>query len=58
MVVVSLKQMYVGHAKETAMFVAGSYPAAWAGKWVVIVDDDIDPVLMQMQLQSLPKEEW
>jgi len=42
-VVVAIKQMYAGHAKQTGMAVLGCSAAARNGRFVVIVDDDIDP---------------
>ncbi len=42
-VVVSIKQQYAGHAKQTGMAVLGSAACARNGRYVVIVDDDIDP---------------
>lgn len=43
MIVVSLEQKYPGHAKQAAMAVAGSRVGAYMLKYVIIVDDDIDP---------------
>ena len=44
MVVVSLKQMYPGHVKQAALIAAGSYRGATlVGRFVIVVDDDIDP---------------
>ncbi len=42
-VVVSIKQRYAGHARQTAMAVAGSGIGGYHGRWVIVVDDDIDP---------------
>ena len=42
-VVVSIKQQYAGHAKQTGMAVLGSAACARNGRYVVIVDEDIDP---------------
>lgn len=42
-VVVSLEQKYVGHAKQAAMAVAGCRMGAYMAKYIVVVDDDIDP---------------
>lgn len=42
-IVVSLQQMYDGHAKQAGLLVTGSSRAMLTGRWVVIVDDDIDP---------------
>jgi 4-hydroxy-3-polyprenylbenzoate decarboxylase len=42
--VVSIKQMYLGHAKEVAALAASLLSGgALAGKWAIVVDDDIDP---------------
>lgn len=54
MVVVSLKQMYPGHVKQAALIAAGSYRGAAAvGRFVIIVDDDIDPTNMTEVLWAL-----
>ena len=41
--VISIKQMYPGHAKQAAMLAANCQSGAYAGRWVVAVDEDIDP---------------
>lgn len=41
--VISLKQEYAGHAMMAAMIAAGSYAVAYMLKWIIIVDEDIDP---------------
>ena len=42
--VVSLNQQYLGHAKEVATASASLFTGgALAGKWIIVVDDDIDP---------------
>lgn len=40
---ISLKQMYAGHAKTAGLFAAGSHTEAEAKRWVIVVDEDIDP---------------
>jgi len=40
--VVSIKQRYAGHAKQAAMAAASARSGAYGGKFVVVVDDDID----------------
>jgi 4-hydroxy-3-polyprenylbenzoate decarboxylase len=42
-VVISLKQMYAGHAKTAGLLAAGYHTQSQACRWVIIVDDDIDP---------------
>ncbi len=42
-IAVSLKQMYAGHAKTAGLFAAGHHTEAESCRWVIVVDDDIDP---------------
>ena len=54
MVVVSLKQMYPGHVKQAALIAAGTYRGATlAGRFVIVVDDDIDPTNLSEVLWAL-----
>lgn len=41
--VVSIKQRYPGHARQVLHVASSSQAAAYNGKFVVVVDDDIDP---------------
>jgi 4-hydroxy-3-polyprenylbenzoate decarboxylase len=41
--VVSIRQMYPGHAKQVGMATASCHAGAYANRFVVVVDDDIDP---------------
>jgi len=43
MVVVSLKQMYVGHAAQVLALTAQSPAATYYTKWIIAVDHDVDP---------------
>jgi 4-hydroxy-3-polyprenylbenzoate decarboxylase len=43
MVVVSIEQRYAGHAAQTAALAAQCPGAAYYTKWIVVVDDDVDP---------------
>jgi len=43
LVVVAIKQQYAGHAKQAGMAVLGCAASARNGRFVVIVDEDIDP---------------
>lgn len=43
MPVISIKQQYQGHAKQTALIAAGCGATGWGSRMVVVVDDDIDP---------------
>ncbi len=41
-IVVGIKQRYPGHAKQAAMVAAFCHANAYTGRYVVVVDDDID----------------
>jgi len=41
--VISIKQLYPGHATQAAMLAANCHAGNYAGRWVVVVDEDIDP---------------
>ncbi len=41
--VIALKQMYPGHAKQAGLLAAGCRSGSYAGRWVIVVDEDIDP---------------
>lgn len=41
--VVSIKQAFAGHARQAAYVACQCRPGAFAGRYVVVVDDDIDP---------------
>ena len=43
MTVVSIRQMHPGHAKQAGAAAATCHAGAYANRWVVVVDDDIDP---------------
>jgi 4-hydroxy-3-polyprenylbenzoate decarboxylase len=43
MVIVSLKQQYAGHAAQILALAAQCPAAAYYTKWVIAVDDDVDP---------------
>ena len=40
---VSIKQMYGGHSKQAGMVAASCHAGAFNNRWVVVVDDDVDP---------------
>ncbi len=59
-VVISIEQLYGGHAKEVAMAALGFY--SYNKKFIIVVDDDIDPsdlreVLFAIGMRSSP-ESW
>jgi 4-hydroxy-3-polyprenylbenzoate decarboxylase len=41
--VISIQQKYPGHAKQAGMLAGNCQSGAYAGRWVVVVDHDIDP---------------
>jgi UbiD family decarboxylase len=41
--IVAIKQMYPGHSKQVGMATASCHAGAYANRYVVVVDDDIDP---------------
>ncbi len=41
--VVSIKQMYPGHASQALAAVSGTQMGAYMGRYVIVVDEDIDP---------------
>jgi UbiD family decarboxylase len=43
LVVVAIKQLYAGHAQQAGMAVLGAAAAARNGRFVIVVDEDIDP---------------
>jgi 4-hydroxy-3-polyprenylbenzoate decarboxylase len=43
MLVVSIKQRYPGHARQAALVASQCHAGAYLGRFVVVVDDDIDP---------------
>jgi 4-hydroxy-3-polyprenylbenzoate decarboxylase len=47
LVVVAIRQQYAGHAKQAGMAVLGSAASSRNGRFVVIVDEDIDPSNMK-----------
>jgi len=41
--VIAIRQMYPGHAKQAGMLAANCRSGNYAGRWVIVVDEDIDP---------------
>jgi len=41
--VISIKQAYAGHAKQALLLAAGCHAGNYLGRFVVVVDEDIDP---------------
>ncbi len=62
MLVVAIKQMYAGHAKQAALAAMSCAAGARNGRYVVVVDEDIDPtnlkeVVWAMQTRVDPAED-
>jgi 4-hydroxy-3-polyprenylbenzoate decarboxylase len=60
-VVISLKQLYGGHAKQAALVAAGALVTAYSARYIIVVDEDIDPsnisdVLWALGTRSEPSE--
>jgi UbiD family decarboxylase len=51
--IVSIQQLYPGHAKQVGMAVASCHAGAYANRYVVVVDDDIDPTDTNQVLWAL-----
>jgi UbiD family decarboxylase len=43
---VSIKQMYGGHSKQAGLIASQCHAGAYANRFVIVVDDDIDPANM------------
>jgi 4-hydroxy-3-polyprenylbenzoate decarboxylase len=61
MTVVSIRQMYPGHAAQAMALAAQCTGGAYFGKYVIVVDDDVDPtnvgqVLWAMATRSRPAQ--
>ena len=59
---VSIKQLYGGHAKQAGMVASQCHAGAYANRWTIVVDDDIDPanindVIWAMSTRFDPRED-
>ncbi len=60
--VISIKQAYAGHAKQAGLLTAGCQSGNYLGRYVVVVDEDIDPtntfeVIWALSTRSNPAED-
>jgi 4-hydroxy-3-polyprenylbenzoate decarboxylase len=53
LVVVAIRQRYAGHARQAGMAVLNCAAAARNGRYIVVVDDDIDPTNIQEVLWAM-----
>lgn len=44
--IISIKQMYPGHARQAGHLAFSCHAGNYLGRWVIVVDDDIDPTNM------------
>jgi UbiD family decarboxylase len=51
--VVSIEQQHSGHARQAAVLAAGCGTTAYTRRWVIVVDDDIDPTNISEVLWAL-----
>ena len=61
MIVISIRQRYPGHAKQAAIMAAQCHAGAYLGRYVVVVDEDVDitnlnEVVWAMCTRSNPEE--
>ncbi len=59
--IISIKQRYPGHARQAALVASQVHAGAYLGRYVIVVDDDIDPtstfdVLWALATRSEPEE--
>jgi 4-hydroxy-3-polyprenylbenzoate decarboxylase len=50
---VAIKQMYGGHSKQAGLIASQCHAGAYANRWVVVVDDDIDPANMNQVIWAM-----
>src|SRR5215831_8001032 len=50
---VAIKQMYGGHAKQAGLIASQCHAGAYANRFVVVVDDDIDPANMDQVVWAM-----
>jgi UbiD family decarboxylase len=50
---VAIKQMYGGHAKQAGLIASQCHAGAYANRFVVVVDDDIDPADMNRVIWAM-----
>ena len=50
---VAIKQQYAGHAKQAGLIASQCHAGAYANRFVVVVDDDIDPADMDQVVWAM-----
>jgi 4-hydroxy-3-polyprenylbenzoate decarboxylase len=51
--VIAVKQAYPGHAKQAGMMAASCQSATYFGRFVIVVDDDIDPSNLEQVIWAM-----
>ena len=51
--VISIKQAYAGHARQAAVLAAACQSGSYLGRFVVVVDDDVDPTNLDQVLWAM-----
>jgi 4-hydroxy-3-polyprenylbenzoate decarboxylase len=59
---VSIRQMYGGHSKQAGLVASQCHAGAYANRWTIVVDDDIDPanindVIWAMSTRCDPRDD-
>jgi len=50
---VAIKTMYGGHSKQAGLIASQCHAGAYANRWVIVVDDDIDPANLNDVIWSM-----
>jgi 4-hydroxy-3-polyprenylbenzoate decarboxylase len=50
---IAIKQLYAGHAKQAGLIASQCHAGAYANRFVVVVDDDIDPADMDKVIWAM-----
>jgi len=50
---VAIRQMYGGHSKQAGLIASQCHAGAYANRWVIVVDDDIDPADMNQVVWAM-----
>ncbi|MEW6667523.1 MAG: UbiD family decarboxylase [Thermodesulfobacteriota bacterium] len=53
MTVVSLEQLYAGHASQVASLAAQCPGGAYNSKWIIVVDEDVDPTDLEQVVWAM-----
>ena len=51
--IISIEQRYAGHARQAAYVAAQTRAGAYAGRWTIVVDEDVDPASLDEVIWAL-----